>query len=218
MRFTSVALLLAGTMSSVFAVPSAASERLLQPRAGDSGMNNGYYYSSWADYDAFIYSNGPGGRFDVSWKDGGNVVVGKGWNLGGSSSVSYSGTWWSDGNSFLSIYGWSKYPLVEFYIVENYGTYNPSQAGQKLGELTVDGSIYDIYVSSRAYSPSILSSSSNFQQYWSIRRNKRVGGTVSAAVHLNAWWSLGLPLGTVEYMIVAVEGNHSSGSASITVY
>lgn len=131
-------------------------------------------------------------------------------------TINYSGSYNINGNSYLAVYGWTRSPLVEYYIVENFGTYNPSSGATKKGEVTVDGSVYDIYVSTRYNAPSI-DGTQTFQQYWSVRRNKRSSGSVNVGTHFNAWKNVGLNLGNHYYQILAVEGYYSSGSASITV-
>ncbi|KAI6358412.1 Endo-1,4-beta-xylanase 3 [Pyricularia grisea] len=185
-----------------------------------TGTHNGFYYSHWTDNaNADVtYSMGSGGQFSYTWRNSGNFVGGKGWNPGTSGRViNYSGSYSPQGNSYLAVYGWTRNPLIEYYVVENFGTYNPSSGATNRGSFTSDGSTYDILVSTRYNQPSI-DGTQTFQQFWSVRRNKRASGTVTFANHVNAWRNAGLNLGNQwNYQILAVEGYQSSGSASMTV-
>ncbi|KAI1364043.1 xylanase [Xylaria arbuscula] len=184
-----------------------------------TGTNNGFFYSFWTDGRGSVtYNNGAAGSYDVSWSNVGNFVAGKGWNPGASRVISYNGTWnGANVNSYLSIYGWTRNPLIEYYVVESYGSYNPSSGATKRGTIQSDGGTYDIYQTQRVNQPSI-EGTSTFYQFWSVRQQKRVGGTVTIQNHFDAWTNAGLKLGSHNYQIVATEGYQSSGSARIEVF
>lgn len=109
-----------------------------------------------------------------------NFVAGKGWNPGANRVISYNGTWnGASVNSYLSVYGWTRNPLIEYYVVEAFGSYNPSSGTTRLGSVVTDGGTYDIYRTQRVNQPSI-EGTSTFYQFWSVRQQHRVGGTGSS--------------------------------------
>jgi len=205
---------------STLAFPFAFDNGTLVERAGSpsaTGTNNGFYYSFWTDGGGTAtYTNGAAGQYSVSWQSADNFVAGKGWNPGSAQAISFTANYQPSGNSYLSVYGWTTNPLVEYYIMEDFGTYNPASSLTHKGTVTSDGSSYDIYEGQRVNEPSI-DGTATFNQYWSIRSSKRTSGTVTTGNHFNAWTQLGLQMGAFNYQIVATEGYQSSGQSTVTV-
>ncbi|KAF2626297.1 glycoside hydrolase family 11 protein [Macroventuria anomochaeta] len=196
-------------------ITTALSKR--QTTANSEGYHNGYFYSWWSDGGGYAqYTMGEGSKYSVTWRNTGNFVGGKGWNPGTGRTINYGGSFQPAGNGYLAVYGWTRNPLVEYYIVENYGTYNPSSGAQRKGSTYTDGGNYDVSVSTRTNQPSI-DGTRTFQQYWSVRQSKRSSGSVNMQNHFNAWAGYGMSLGTHYYQIVATEGYQSSGSSEIYV-
>lgn len=108
-----------------------------------------------------------------------------------NSTVTYSGSIDATGDSLIALYGWTTSPLVEYYVIETYGTYNPGSAGTHKGTVTSDGATYDIYEAVRSNAPSIQGTQT-FNQYLSIRQSKRTSGTITFQNHITAWKKLGL--------------------------
>ncbi|EFX03450.1 beta-xylanase 1 [Grosmannia clavigera kw1407] len=157
--------------------------------------------------------------YSVSFTGASDFVVGKGWSKGTNRSITFSGsTTASSGTVLLAVYGWSKNPLIEYYVQE-YSNGAGAAQGEKVGSYTSDGSTYEIWKHQQVNQPSIVSSSSTFWQYISVRQNQRTSsGTVTVANHFAAWAKNGLDLGTLDYQVMATEGwNKATGSSHYTL-
>ncbi len=194
------------------------------------GEHDGYVYELWNQNgtgDACM-TIAAGALFSGSWDKIDNYLARRGLSYDqtllhqeiGRFTASYACDYrptTESGNSYLSIYGWTTEPLTEYYIVEDWRRWIPSMAeGTQLkGTLEVDGSIYDIYESTRVNQPSIIGNTT-FPQYFSIRRDVRNSGSIDITKHFEKWESLGMELGKLYEVTFVVEGYKSNGSFEFT--
>ncbi|KAJ7761620.1 endo-1,4-B-xylanase B [Mycena maculata] len=181
-----------------------------------SGVLFGYYYSIIADDgDAVTVADMEDGFYTIQWTDNtGHFAVGVGYNPGSAQTISFSiGA--GEGSSYVSVYGWTTDPLIEYRIVEQiYGGVDPSIGLTWKGNLTSDGSVYDVYEAKIVDAPSIVGVA-NFTQYWSIRQDIRNYAVVTTGNHFAGWAAAGMQLGAFGYQIVATEGPNSSNNGSV---
>ncbi len=202
-------------------VPSAEVHAAQTLYNNTTGNEDGYDYELWKDYGTTSMTLNGGGTFSCSWSNIGNALFRKGVKFDctkkyqqiGNISIDYGVNYQPNGNSYLCVYGWSRSPLVEYYIVESWGTWRPPGATSK-GTITVDGGTYDVYETTRVNQPSI-DGNTTFQQYWSVRTSKRTSGTISVTEHFKAWERMGMEMGNLYEVALNVEGYQSSGSANV---
>ncbi len=197
----------------------------LHPINANAALN---YVQNWNDGGNINFQyNLSAGNFGVSWSNTGlsRFTCGLGWsapvarnkvigyNVGAFQCSSYS-------PAFIGVYGWSRNPSVEFYIIDIYGGYRPS-GGTYKGTVSSDGGQYSIYQTMKYSQPSI-NGTTTFPQYWSVRNSSNSIGqnhTITVANHFNAWARLGMHLGDIVYMAFVCEGfNSPSGYANATVW
>lgn len=186
-----------------------------------TGKEDGYDYALWKDYGTTSMTLTGGGTFSCQWSNIGNALFRKGkvfdatktYSQMGNITIDYGCNYQPSGNSYLGVYGWSKNPLVEYYIVESWGTWRPPGATSK-GTIYVDGGAYEVYETTRYEQPSI-EGTKTFKQYWSVRTSKRTSGTISVTEHFQKWAGLGMYLGNLYEVALNVEGYQSSGSANV---
>lgn len=195
------------------------------------GVKDGFRYELWNQnaQGTACMTVGAGALFSGEWNGIFNYLARRGLGYDQTQEHQEVGTFFSTyncnynptgeegGNSYLSIYGWTVEPLVEYYIVEDWRNWIPSmdQNAKFKGELIVDGSIYDIYENTRFNQPSIFGTKT-FQQYFSIRRTVRNSGTINITNHFEKWESLGMELGKLYEVSFVVEGFKNSGNFEFT--
>ena len=185
------------------------------------GQINGLDYELWKDTGTTSMTLLGGGKFKCSWSNINNCLfrIGKKWNCKydwwdlGTVTVDYDVDYNPNGNSYLCIYGWLKNPLVEYYIVESWGSWRPP-GGSPKKTIYVDDGAYDVYVTDRINQPSI-EGNTNFKQYWSVRTGKKTRGKVTVSHHFYNWQEMGLTVGKVYEASLNIEGYQSQGSATV---
>ena len=204
----------------LFATKQSISQTITSNQTGTSG---GWYYTFWNENSGGSASMtlGTGGNYSTTWTNIGNFTAGKGWATGSANrEICFSGSFNGGSNGFLAVYGWTKNPLIEYYVCENHGSWTPPGNTSDIvnkGTYTCDGSTYTMYTATRTNKPSIIGTAT-FQQYWSIRSNTRSSGTVTFASHVAAWKAAGMNMGTTwDYQIIETEGYGSTGSSNMTI-
>lgn len=215
------AMLLSMLLCASLVVPSTFVQAAQTIYDNKIGTQDNYNYELWKDYGTTSMTLNSGGTFSCQWSNIGNALFRKGIKFDstktyqqlGNISVEYGCNYQPNGNSYLCVYGWTIDPLVEYYIVDSWGTWRPPGATAK-GQITVDGGTYDVYETTRVNQPSIQGDTT-FKQYWSVRTSKRTSGTISVSEHFKAWERMGLKMGKMYETALTVEGYQSSGSADV---
>lgn len=219
-------MILAALFTLMLVVPSLAASETITLTSNKRGTYDGFDYELWSqrNTDPVSMTLTGGGTFECSW-NAENILFRTGKKLGskktyeeyGKVTVDYGAehTITKGNTSYLTIYGWTENPMIEFYIVENYGSYKPPGGVGYKGDIEVDGGIYEVYVNTRIEMPSIQGKKT-FEQYYSVRKDKRTSGTITVSDHFKAWEELGLDMSGKMYEVsFCVEGFNSSGSANV---
>ncbi len=233
MKLTKIKKVIGGTASAVMiaaSVPFTASAADQQER----GNIGGYDYEMWnQNGQGQVFMQPSAGSFTCSWSNIENFLARMGKNFDsqkknykafGSITLAYDVEYTPRGNSYMCVYGWTRNPLMEYYIVEGWGDWRPPGDGaERKGTVTLNGNTYDICKTMRYNQPS-LDGTATFPQYWSIRQTSGsannqtnyMKGTISVSKHFDAWANAGLDMsGTLYEVSLNIEGYRSNGSANV---
>ena len=211
--------------AAVTEMPTAAtvapSEQPAVITENELGTIDGYDYELWKDRGTTDMTLTGGATFTCNWSDINNALfrIGKKfdctktWEELGEITIDYGADYFPVGNSYLCVYGWTRDPLVEYYVVQSWGNWRPPGAAA-IATVEIGDSTYDIYETERVNQPSI-DGTQTFKQYWSVRKGKRTEDTICLTDHFRVWEEQGLTLGKLYEAALAVEGYQSSGTAKI---
>jgi len=183
-------------------------------------------YEMWADSgnnSATFYSDG---SFSCSFSNAMDYLCRSGLSFDSTQTHEQIGHMYADFKlvkqniqnvdySFVGVYGWSRDPLVEYYIVDNWlSEYRPGDwvGNDKKGDVLIDGATYTVYKNTRT-GPSI-DGDTTFTQYFSIRDSPRDCGTIDITAHFKAWEQQGMILGKMhEAKVLGEAGSNGAGTS-----
>lgn len=224
--YRKIGITVAAILTFLLTIPALAASEPITVTGNKRSTYDGFDYELWSQRssDSISMTLTGGGNFKCDW-DGENILFRTGKKLGSAKTYEEYGSITIDYEaehnitrgdvSYLCVYGWTEDPMIEFYVVENYGKYKPPGGKGYKGTIEVDGGTYEVYVSTRVEQPSIKGTKT-FEQYFSVRVDKRTEGTITVSDHFKAWEEMGLDMsGKIYEVSLCVEGYNSSGNANI---
>ena len=122
---------------------------------------------------------------------------------------------------YVALYGWTLEPLMEYYVIEDYGDFVPGPTASdgsprtNYGTLAVDDGTYDIWALPVTNRPAITGNNMNFTQIFNVRRVRRNCGQISLSEHFAKWDDVGLTLGKLEEAMFLMEAQNNSGTIDV---
>jgi endo-1,4-beta-xylanase len=184
-----------------------------------TGMSNGYFWTLYTEGGGSTLTNGARGNFSIGYQNVRDVVGGKGWATGSGRTINYNVGALSGGYNFVGVYGWTRFPLIEYYVSEK----GSIPGSTRVNTVNSDGHTYTFYKNLRRNAPSIESQNSTFWQYIDNWGGQTFNGnkSINMANHINNWkrWG-GQGFGsTYGYQVFGLEAfNGKSGYINATVW
>jgi hypothetical protein len=180
---------------------------------GPNERGGAAFRAEWNNPNDFL------GRVGYFWGNGGKYTTYG--NLYCDFEFTRSGRSTAGAYSYIGIYGWSRNPLIEYYIVEDWfgnqwqsdtTPLGPATMGgaAEQGSFSIDGAEYKIYRNTRTNKPSI-NGTATFTQFFSVRQTPRKSGTISITEHFRKWGELGMNLGNMYEAKFLVEAGGGVG-------
>ena len=196
-------------------------------------IDNGYHAEMWREINKgsmTIFGDSADCAFKADWDNSGDFLAQVGYidvhatkaytDLGEIYAVyNYTKAGNGGGNySYIGIYGWTKNPLIEYYIVDD--SFTPDGSGmfwgtEEIGTYTVNGVKYTLKVGKRVNAPCI-EGSADFQQIFAVRSSYHTCGTINVTEHFKNWENLGVKMGNVYSCNFTCEVSGGTGSIEYT--
>ncbi len=179
---------------------------------GETGQIGDFHYEQWNKSGSATTDFYTDGSFSCSFSNTDDFLCREGLFYGSNSGkdplsvgnlvADYSMKTFTNDKSisyaYAGIYGWMQNPLIEWYIVDNWGPASrPNWLGTSQGKITVDGAEYEIFTADA--NRASIEGNKPFKQIYSLRSTARKCGTISITEHFKAWKQKGITLGSSLY-------------------
>jgi len=201
-------------------------------------LNSGYSYELWSGGkgSGCVTVHGVDANYSASWTEADDFLARMGLVFDATQTPAQIGTITAQfshkfterpmqgrtSKIYVALYGWTLEPLMEYYVIEDYGDFIPGPTASdgsprtNYGTLEVDGGIYDIWALPVTNRPAITGNNMNFTQIFNVRRVPRQCGTISLSEHFAKWTAVGLRLGRLEEAMYLMEAQNNSGTIDVT--
>ncbi|MBP5704006.1 MAG: glycoside hydrolase family 11 protein, partial [Paludibacteraceae bacterium] len=196
-------------------------------------IGNGYVVETWSEVNngsVTVFGDKADCAFKANWNNSGDFLVQVGYydgaaikkytDLGEIYAVyNYSKTGNGGGTySYIGVYGWTKDPLIEYYIVDD--SFSPDGSGmfygtEEIGTYTVDGVTYTLMEGQRIAAPCIIGSA-DFKQIFAVRSSYQTCGKINVTEHFMNWEKLGVKMGGLYSCKIQCEVGGGTGSIEYT--
>ena len=199
---------------------------------GIQNIGNGYNYELWRENEGQGSMTFFGGdadcAFKAEWGNSGDYLARVGYYDGSAkksykdlgditADYNYTKSGNAGGYSYIGVYGWTKEPLIEYYIVDDsYNGMGTPYGSQQVGSYTVDGATYKLYKGMRYNAANITGTNCDFPQVFAVRSSARTCGHISVSEHFKNWESNGINLGGVYDCKIVCEAGGGQGSIEYT--
>ncbi|MBN2737045.1 MAG: glycoside hydrolase family 11 protein [Spirochaetales bacterium] len=184
----------------------------------------GYIYEFWADNpkSEACMTLGQNGQFSGNWNFVSTIQFRKGIRPAtGKELIEYNIHFYPQGNAWTGVFGKAEHPKavaykdnIDFYIIENWGSWRPPGTFEAKKTFFSDGEIYDIYQFHGPCVPMMLGESYCYE-YFSVRQTRRDKGTITLSNHIEAWNQLGMKIKNIKELSFCMEGYQSKGSIDV---
>ncbi len=202
--------------------------------SGIKDIGNGYNYEMWYDGSGSgsltYFGDEADCAFKADWNNCGDFLARVGYYDGAATkkytelgeitaAYNYKKSGNGGGNySYIGIYGWTKEPLIEYYIVDD--SFTPDGKGmyyntQTIGTYQVDGVTYTLKKGTRVNAPSI-EGNTTFTQVFAQRSSYQTCGTINVTEHFKNWERLGIQMGGIYDCKILCEVGGGQGSIEYT--